>query len=326
MKRKHPKKAYKHSEAYNLRKTAKDQAKAAVALSEINKLEAQGYDVPVSLQNKVYAIATSSTPVSFADKYTSLSYIHKEAKLPITTVKGGSDVVNLGKVRTSISAKDIEETPVKVFNKMLTQKVRQPGQKTSKPIYSYKTAMPLNKVLKKMGYNLYDKKNKLKPGDYPEFTIAPEWSGKPETLQRYIKFKDTAAIDKSDIEALAAYSPYVTKEGYAAFKEALKDDLYNRNVEGTNLTDQQKEDLSYILNNTNAWLVAQRSIKYEEGDRERYRELVNAVAEASVFADTHPNSDIMDQIQQFIDTYDPDDDDNVLEAIKDLIDAAIKRG
>ena len=320
MKRKHPKKARMASA-----KTV--ERKATQAVNEIVQLENMGYHIPMEIQNKMYELRNNPTKqqMTTLTRETSPEYIKKHAYMRVDNVL----VAGVTRPVTAISditAYDIEKHPLQTVNKMLHQEVTNPDTGVTKTIYSHATEPTIAALLDKFGYDLYD----LQPGyDTDYFRIDETYNPKhPEDIQKHITFKNVNTNeDIAPVISKLAHTPYTDKSVYEAYRETVDEKKWKANIKGTVIyDDQMTEDLQYLLNNSQAWQVAQKSIKYEEGDRARYQELVDAVAmgyqDVVSTGDAALKHKFLDEIQQFLDN---DQNKSHLDDIYGLIDEILRK-
>lgn len=296
----------------------------------INQLEASGLKVPEATKSAAFSTTparitkktykTMSSRSSILDPTQIRLAAEKTTKLTVDRVLGGgAQDYAIPPTEINLTVYQLKHNPAKQINEMLTQKVtfNKVNPKTgaieqvTKHIASEKMSMQISSLVTVLTGQPVSKFKADTENEF--FKIDKNWSGSAKTLAEHIKFKKIPySEDMEQVVTTLGSIAYTNPELYKKYKEQGQQVSYLKNLP-LDIDPETAEKMSWILNSSALWNIAQKYAYDSDQVKQNYQELVKKINDDYV----KNNTIIMNNIIQMI--MNEEHIDTVKKAINNMI-------
>lgn len=244
------------------------EAKKAKARAEIEKLESEGYYIPESIKSSAYSTTPSrvSKRTYLNTPNLNLHRIRSHRTLQLTNFKR-AEITRQG---TGFTTKEPVVTSVKGTPKQMTDKL-------NKMLKNAKPSAQLASDIQRMIIKIHpDESYEIRDGVEIDSSYDPS---KDWTISQHIKFTKPLSVD--EIKFLLGHAN-VTPEAQDVYERDSAHRTYMSNIynkrkqkDGTyidsplkNLSQETIDTLESVMNTSQAWNIAKRGMKYEDGKKD----------------------------------------------------------
>lgn len=288
--------------------------KKAIAQSVIQDLESRGYTVPALTKSAAF----STTPARITKKtYKTLTSrssrldptqiriaAERATKITVDIVRGGGgQEYSIPPTAINLTVYQLKHNPAKQVNEMLRQKVTfnkvNPStgaiEQVTKHVASEKMSMQVSMLVT----TITGKPVKSFKAGYEDelIKIDESWGGSAKTLAEHIKFKKIPySEDMEQVITTIGSIAYTNPELYEKYREQGAQKSFKSNLPA-DVDPETAEKLSWILNSSALWNIAQKYAYDSDQVQANYQELVRRINDDYVKNNETILSEVIQMVQ-----------------------------